>query len=440
MGLFDGLGSSIASGVFGLASSFLGQHYKDRDTQRANDRQDRLTAEERQWALDRRNELWQREDNLTRDAWAREDKLLANQHAREDTSYQRSVQDAMNAGLSPLAVSQLDAAGVPVQASNMSDSDVGSAQAGSAASSVTPASYLAGYNHFDLSQVVGSFFSQKNLDELRRHNKQTESLSASDIDARVKIAGMQIDSSLKQLSMTIDANASEHALDRQAAVDNLNTQIAGQLKLASLNLEGEARRDAIKHTYETQGQTYQAAMDMQRQYGIPVKVVPVHSWDEYQDVFNRRTWIQLAAVDKAVARAESEFVKEEAASKSDSTTDSSSYNGGIGVNAGKSSESGVGLSSSSQSGAIGKVGPDVASEVDRGAADIRSLTRKFFNGLSLNGGMSKLHSLMHGDSAMQSVDDRYFGSLYRSKSSGYLEVPILVPSGSSVSDIIRKYR
>lgn len=156
----DFLGAGIEA-TNSLLTTFLNKHWRDQEREHAENRQDALTADERAYA-----------EKIRSEDWAREDQLLADQRAREDTSYQRSVADAMAAGLSPLAVSQLDAAGVPVNHS----SGIGSA--GATASSVNPASYMANAPQMDISGLTAAYFSQANLDELKRHNKAVEEIGS----------------------------------------------------------------------------------------------------------------------------------------------------------------------------------------------------------------------------------------------------------------------
>lgn len=162
------------------------QENQTEDSQRYQT-QERFSAQEYNTAEREAAQAWQAAQ--TEKLWNREDVLRNEANEREDTALARAVADAKTAGLSPLAVLSSGGAGTVASTSTGSAPMPSPAhsQGMSAPSTAQPASWTAQAPHMDLSSWIGAMTSQKNLDEISRHNKEQEAIEREKIASSEKI-------------------------------------------------------------------------------------------------------------------------------------------------------------------------------------------------------------------------------------------------------------
>ena len=197
---FSTIISTAANQTYDFGMSLLRRKWAHDDRTHDENRQDSLLTRQEDFV----REGWEREDRIRQDLWNREDQIYADQKAREDTAYQRSVADAKAAGLSPLAVSQLDSAGQFVAGT------AGPSASGTGVGTQSPLSYRAN-EIVDSSTLLGSLLSQKNLDELIRHNKKTEEQE----DNKQAQETEQFNMQLWETSRQFDELREEHGKDME---------------------------------------------------------------------------------------------------------------------------------------------------------------------------------------------------------------------------------
>ena len=259
-----------------LLSTFLNKKWRDQEREHAENRQDTMIADERAYAEKIRNEEWQREDEL-----------LAAQRAREDTSYQRSVADARAAGLSPLAVSQLDAAGIPVNQSS------GISSAGSAASTVNPSSYMANAPQMDISGIAAAYFSQKNIDEISRHNKATEAQAANELDFQSRKTNEELLQQSKQFNQRLEfdksqseAQTKQFMLTYQQNASQFTARLAQDRQFHLDDLKGKALDRALEDMHSVNKQNYDSAVDFAKSLNMPYVVKYYTSDEKYNNAMS----------------------------------------------------------------------------------------------------------------------------------------------------------
>lgn len=217
---FSTIISTGANQTYDFGMSLLRRKWAHDDRSHDEHRQDSLLDRQENFV----REGWKREDKIRQDLWNREDQIYADQKAREDTAYQRSVADARAAGLSPLAVSQLDSAGQFVAGT------AGPSASGTGVGTQSPLSYRAN-EIVDSSSLLGSLLSQKNLDELIRHNKKTEeqednkqAQETEQFNAQLWETSRQFDALREEHKGDMDQNMSQHLDNMQHLAESLAKQ------------------------------------------------------------------------------------------------------------------------------------------------------------------------------------------------------------------------
>ena len=419
----DAFGAGIQA-TTDLFTTFLNKHWRDQEREHAENRQDTLTADERAYA-----------DKIRSEDWAREDQLLAEQRAREDTSYQRSVADAMAAGLSPLAVSQLNAAGIPVNQSS------GISSAGATASSVNPASYMANAPQMDISGLTAAYFSQANLDELKRHNKAVEENDSAKISNDFLINLSEINQRQSQFEAAQAQAKDEGEKNRLAAAANIDKTVAGQIQVARLKINSDNMREAMSYVKDTTGELIKAGLAAQNQFGLPIEFIPCSSFSKWQEIMLNNTSKSVAAGSKAIMSAYNHNRTFWHSMQSYNTADASSsgWNGNIGYHG----QGGTTNETINNADTLSRdVGTKKGSFTDiKGSKGLKKLVKDFFlDGVNAGLSHNKSESSSDGKSYTR---NRYVDAAQAASVGGKIVIPILIPAGASdnyFADLMSMYK
>lgn len=234
---------------------------------------------QRKWAHDDRSHAENRQDELIRRAWDREDALRQEMYGREDTAYQRSVADAEAAGLSPLAVSQLDSAGSPaIQASMQSQPDV-----------MAPNSYMSNSSASSAS-IAGAFLSQANLDEMRRHNIAMEGINQQKADDYFTTQQTALALQGEKLNNDFELKKEELSIeDRKAwnSVSNLIATLSQNQVFHDDEMSWKKQQDTRDRAENQSKITYQAYEHMCKQLGVAITPQIYDNLNDYNDAMAR---------------------------------------------------------------------------------------------------------------------------------------------------------
>lgn len=244
----------IFGGLAGLAASM---YTTDRNITQANrtlDKQSQWRAEDYDHFLENRNATWNREDAIRNELYG-----------REDTSYQRSVADAKAAGLSPLAVNQLSAAGTnPITSSGTPP-----------VSTQMPASYMAQSPAQDIATLVGAVVSQKNIDEIRRHNMATEEQSQRELDfqtrktnAELLQQSSQFNEQMKFQREQAETQSSQFMLTYEQNASQFTARLAQDNQFHLDDLKGKALDRALTDMHSINQQNIDSGKDFAKSLGM----------------------------------------------------------------------------------------------------------------------------------------------------------------------------
>lgn len=229
---------------------------------------------QRKWAQRDRAHAENRQDALLAQMWNREDAIRNELQEREDTSYQRSVSDASAAGLSPLAVNQLDSAGDVVSASMASQPDV-----------MAPSSYMSNMGN-TAADLSAAYFSQLNLDELKRHNKAMEKNERDKIDNSYYVDTAQLSLQADKISKDFEVSKENLSIEEKKRLDSVQalTLQLSQAQLFHLDDLKEKDKDRALESAEHQSQTtFDLYESMCKSVGVKLDVLPCYTLDEYND-------------------------------------------------------------------------------------------------------------------------------------------------------------
>ena len=265
-----GIGSTI-QGVSGIVGNFVNMRNVDKTNQTNRDLANASLEKQEQW----RQEDKEYQDAVRQATWQREDQLLQAQQQREDTSYQRSVADAMAAGLSPLAVAQLDGSAGSV---------ITSQGATSAPNVQQPASWTAQAPQMDVSSLVASVASASNLAETIRHNRATEANASRELDLKSTELTTQAQQFDQMFNFNVTKFGKEYELEEKKfhqSVVQFTTTISMQKTFHAdeMSEKEKAREwDSIMKNQDIRTEQYQ---EFCRVADCPVKLYPVYNLDDY---------------------------------------------------------------------------------------------------------------------------------------------------------------
>lgn len=398
----------IFGGLAGLAASM---YTTDRNITQANrtlDKQEQWRAEDYAHFLQNREATWSREDTLREQQWNREDAIRNELYGREDTSYQRSVADAKAAGLSPLSVNQLSAAGNPVISSGS-----GTSSFAPPVSTQMPASYMAQSPAQDIATLIGAIVSQKNIDELRRHNMATEEQSqreldfqtrktnaellqqASQFDARLNFDKSQADAQTNQFMLTYQQNASQFA-----------ARLAQDTQFHLDDLKGKALDRALDDMHSVNKQNYDSAVDFAKSLDMPYVLKYYTNDDDYNKAMSDLKSVMIKGNRKVTNDILSNPEKYLSV---DSASHSESQNNGVSAGAGGNNASSNTMSTLDK-GSAKTVVDKVSDTLSRGF-NVNASAQKGFS-------QSDSYSLSKSDRALQQEIQKLYGSV--------LEIPMRV--------------
>lgn len=234
-----------------------------------------------------RNETWQREDQLREAQWNREDAIRNELYGREDTSYQRSVADAVAAGLSPLAVQQLSSAGNPVVSAGS-----GTYAGAPPVHTQAPASYMYQSPAQDIAALVGAIASTKNIDELSRHNTEQEKIEREKIQSaetvennRLVEQSREFDAELAQQKALAESSAeqshSEFLLNYEQRASQFSAQLSQQQIFHFDDMANKEKDRAFQALENDNKNNIQMGIDFAKSLNMKYYYYPVSDIEEY---------------------------------------------------------------------------------------------------------------------------------------------------------------
>lgn len=274
-GLFGGLAGIVSTAITNDANAI--QAHKNRDLQREQ------FAQDYEHFLENRGATWNREDALRQQQWNREDAIRNELYGREDTSYMRSVADAKAAGLSPLAVNQLSAAGNPVVSSGS-----GTSSFAPPVHTQTPASYMFQSPAQDISTLIGAVASQKNIDELHRHNVATETQAQRELEfqtqktnAELLQQASQFDENMKFQREQAETQSSQFMLTYEQNASQFTARLAQDIQFHLDDLRGRALDRALNDMHSINQQNIDSGRDFAKSLNMKYVLKYYTNDDDY---------------------------------------------------------------------------------------------------------------------------------------------------------------
>lgn len=398
--ILDGLFSGLINQVIASENRAEAKH----EAQRQRDKQDEWRKEDKEWAESQTKALWEREDQVTQSLWNREDALRAEQHMREDTSYQRSVADAVAAGLSPLAVQQLNPSSGNILASNgSSGSPVSSAPSVGMPAGYTPE---AAYMNMDMSSLIGALMSQKNLDEASRHNREQESIEREKLVSAETIKDKELSEQARQFDTSIDEQHSQFMLNYEQRASQYASTLAQQKEFHTDEMTNKDKERAFTAMSEQNKLNVSMGVDFAKSLGMKYYVYPVSDIDQYnKDMSDLKSKIIGGNRDTIndIAKNPDKYLQSKG--ESEGITDMTSIQGGA---------------------SFGRNKADAAS----GTSDADGIAGKVFDSvtrglnLSANGGYTKSDGSTKSDTWSRS--DRALAEQISNNYGGVLAIPVYV--------------
>lgn len=416
------------SGLFGGIAGLIATDSTNRVNERIANRNRQQQAEQYLYDykhfLENRETTWNREDTLRSEQWNREDAIRNELYGREDTSYQRSVADAKAAGLSPLAVSQLSAAGNPVVSGSS-----GTSSFTPPVHTQAPASYMYQSPAQDIATLVGAVASQKNIDELHRHNVATETQAqrelefqtqktnqellqqASQFNEQMKFQREQAETQSSQFMMTYEQNASQ-----------FTARIAQDNQFHLDDLRGKALDRALNDMHSINQQNIDSGRDFAKSLNMKYVLKYYTNDDDYNRAMSNLKNVMIKGNRKVTNDIEANPDKYLSV---DSASHSESENNGISAGAGGSNASSDVMSTVDKSGTFGKTVIDKVSN---------TLSR----GLNVNASAQKGSS--QSDSYTLSKSDRALAEEISKEYGSVLEIPVRVYDWNDYEKHYSKYK
>lgn len=255
--------SGLFGGIAGLVATDATNRVNERIANRNRQQQNEQYYQDYAHFLENRETTWQREDDLRSEQWNREDAIRNELYGREDTSYQRSVADAKAAGLSPLAVNQLSAAGNPVVSGSS-----GTSSFNPPVHTQSPASYMYQSPAQDIATLVGAITSQQNIDELRRHNMATESQSARELEFQTNKTNAELLQQSQQFNQRLEfdksqaeAQTNQFMLSYEQNASQFTARLAQDNQFHLDDLKGKALDRALNDMHSVNQQNIDSGRD-----------------------------------------------------------------------------------------------------------------------------------------------------------------------------------
>lgn len=378
------IGAAIIGGAAAIGSTVYSNWKNEQNVSATNESNRDISRENREW-----------QEAMVEKTWAREDALRNEANEREDTALTRAVADAKNAGLSPLAVVNSGGAGT---ASNPSTASV-SGEAPIPAQSYT-------VQPMDFSEILGSFASQANLDEMARHNKATESQAQDELKARIEQANAELQLQASQFAQTMEQTDSHFMLQYEQSASQFSAQLSQQQVFHYDDLNDRDKQRAFDSFQSQNMQTVDLALEFSRSTGVRTVFKPYTSYTEYSSAMDKLQGVMISgnrAVLNMVGEDPDAFLSSETLSNGQSTSNGVSVGLGTSNSGSSSVPAGTG---NAKKGLLGKVSSAF--------------------GFNANGSASQSQST--NDLYSYTKSDEYLREKIQQKYGGVLEVPILVRS------------
>lgn len=399
-------------GVFGgLAGLAASMYTTDLNITQAN----RTLAKQEQW----RQEDYDRFLENRAATWEREDTIRNELYGREDTSYQRSVADAKAAGLSPLAVNQLSpAGGNPITSSSTPP-----------VSSQMPASYMAQSPAQDIATLVGAVMSQKNIDELRRHNMATEEQSQRELDFQTRKTNSellqqasQFDEQMKFQREQAATQSSQFMLTYEQNASQFTARLAQDNQFHLDDLRGKALDRALTDMHSINQQNIDSGRDFAKSLGMKYVLKYYTNDDDYNNAMSGLKNIMISGNRKVTNDIEA---NPEKYLSSDSAAHSESENNAVSAGAGGNKASSDSTSTVDKSGTYGKTVVDKVSNALSRGLNVNASAQK-------GSSESDSYSVSKSDRALAEEISKLYGSV--------LEIPVRVYDWNDYEKHYSKYK
>lgn len=398
----------IFTGLAGIASTAM--------TNKANAQQASYTRDlqREQYEQDYEHFLENREAT-----WNREDAIRNELYGREDTSYQRSVADAKAAGLSPLSVNQLSAAGGnPITSSGTPP-----------VHTQAPASYMYQSPAQDISTLIGAVVSQKNVDELHRHNLATEEQSKRELDFQTRKTNEellqqsnQFNEQMKFQREQAETQSSQFMLTYEQNASQFTARLAQDNQFHLDDLRGKALDRALNDMHSINQQNIDSGRDFAKSLNMKYVLKYYTNDDDYNKAMSGLKNIMISGNRKVTNDIEA---NPEKYLSSDSASHSESENNAVSAGAGGNKASSDSTSTVDKSGTYGKTVVDKVSN---------ALSR----GLNVNASAQKGTS--EADSYSVSKSDRALAEEISKLYGSVLEIPVRVYDWNDYEKHYSKYK
>lgn len=353
--------------------------------------------------------------------WDREDAIRSELYGREDTSYQRSIADAKAAGLSPLAVNQLSpAGGNPITFSGTPP-----------VHTQAPATYMYQSPAQDIATLVGAIASQKNIDEIKRHNMATETQAQRELEFQTQKTNQellqqssQFDENMKFLREQADTQSSQFMLSYEQNASQFTARLAQDNQFHLDDLRGKALDRALNDMHSINQQNIDSGRDFAKSLGMKYVLKYYTNDNDYNRAMSSLKNLMIDGnrdVTNDIEKNPEKYLSVDSASHSDSQTDSISA--GFGNNAAKSNSSSN-------------------STVDNGAKKsvIDRVTNAVSDAVGVSANASATQGVSQSDSYTMSKSDRALAEEIAKKYGSVLEIPVRVYDWNDYEKHYSKYK
>lgn len=259
----------IAAGaaIGGSLLSMKGQSDTNKTNQKISENNNIFNREERIAAQEYNTAMLEK-------TWAREDALRNAANEREDTALTRQVADAKNAGLSPLSVVSSGGAGT---VANVATSQASSSPM--ASGTVIPNVPVTA--NIDMSSFVAAMSSQKQLDEIARHNKATEKQARDELASQELRFNTEILAQTEQFHAKLQQDNDQFYASLYQSASQFSDELAQRELFHYDELSEREKERAFDNFQNENKQLVDTAIQFAKDSGVNYVFVPCTTMKDY---------------------------------------------------------------------------------------------------------------------------------------------------------------